>query len=563
MPTNSDTEDFLNRTLADIIDEVKRLRAQKTSLRASNNALRRKISAQHFLPDTYASQLAETKSFLRTVISALANTLREDQKQKLANLVRAIRVDMCVVLTHCAEVVREDFEYILAQCRRLLSFVCISHHEFAFHSYDFGCRETPTSPTAFNPTWTLDLRHGRAGSLLARSLSDRLLTLHLDLTTYEGSFQPLALLLSSAPCLSSLELGRMSPSGPNDTLSPLPDLSFPALEILSVYCDVQPFVKYVTTQWTMPRLASLTCIAPDRIPVPLLDAHGKQLTHLHFMCAADPPPHHPEANTVLLPRLHELCPRIAHLALPVVPAERAALDIRSPTLRYLDICSRPVVAAYRAIALAPTACAPQLRTVRMVLDVHAFVPRYLHPADLPGADSDRAGALEDVSHMPWAQDADSDADSDADTDADARADWLLATAGGIVADFPGCRMRQHSWAVALDGLSCGMVPPRAAGEEGEKEEDDDDDEYEYESRAPSPTDEDTGGSGDEGGDWESDSDSGSDSDMERGWTDDPPGRPLAMFAFSDDLLDSSGRRYDREAVLARFSQSQRGDFLLE
>ena len=47
-------------------------------------------------------------------ISALANTLRENHN--LASLVRAVRIDMCVVLTHCTEVVREDFEYILTQC---------------------------------------------------------------------------------------------------------------------------------------------------------------------------------------------------------------------------------------------------------------------------------------------------------------------------------------------------------------------------------------------------------------------------------------------------------------
>ena len=75
MQTESETEDFLQRPLADIIDEVKRLRAEKNSLVASNNALRHNISAlRHnisslrLLPDLYASQLLETKSFLRTMV---------------------------------------------------------------------------------------------------------------------------------------------------------------------------------------------------------------------------------------------------------------------------------------------------------------------------------------------------------------------------------------------------------------------------------------------------------------------------------------------------------------
>ena len=75
MQTELETEDFLQRPLADIIDEVKRLRAEKNSLVASNNALRHNISALrhnisslHLLPDLYASQLLETKSFLRTMV---------------------------------------------------------------------------------------------------------------------------------------------------------------------------------------------------------------------------------------------------------------------------------------------------------------------------------------------------------------------------------------------------------------------------------------------------------------------------------------------------------------
>ncbi|PIL28275.1 hypothetical protein GSI_09563 [Ganoderma sinense ZZ0214-1] len=493
-------------------------------------------------------------------ISALANTFRRDRKQSLANLVRAIRFDMCVVLTHCAKVVREDFEYILAHCRMLHTYVFIPHPQFSFQPYDFACGAVPvpTDPTAFNPTWILDLRRRRAGSLLAQSINSRLVTLHLDLTTYEGSFSPLAHLLSSTPCLTSLELGSLSPPGrpdnpPSAPSHPLRNLSFPALKTLSIYCDFPPFVHYVTAQWTMPRLASLTCMASDHvsIPISLLDAHGKQLEYLHFMHTGEP--HNLLANTVLLPRLHELCPRIIHLVLPIVPEERPALNIHSPTLLYLDICTRPSVAAYRAVAVAPTAHAPQLKKVRMVLDVCAFVPRYFHPAHMPGADR----ALEDVEHIPGMETP------------DAQANWLLSTSGGTKAEFSEWRVRQHSWAVTLDptgvGVAASAFPP-AAGED--PDEIDSSGEYEYESLPPSPADSDT--SGDEAEDDErpgghSDAGSDADSDLERAWITVRAAAPPvpARIVFVDDLLDSTGRQYDRETVLERFSRSQLGDFLLD
>ena len=354
-----------------------------------------------------ATELLYSDIVLRRMgqISALANTFRRDQNQNLANLVRAIRVDMCVVLTHCAEVVREDFEYILTQCTMLHSFVHIAHPQFGFQPPDFACVTLPTSPAAFNPTWILDLRQRRAGRILTQSLTTRLSTLHLDFTMYGGSFPPLAHLLSSAPCLTYLELGAISPplnDPPSDTFSLLPYLLFPALKTLCIYCDFIPFIRYVTTKWTMPHLTNLTCMAAPDIPTPLLSAHAKQLTYLHFMYTETP--HDLAANIMLLPHLHELCPRILHLVLLIVPAERTALNIHSPTLRYLDICAPPSVEAYRAIALAPTAHAPQLKRVRMVLDMHPVIPRHFHPAHMPG--SDRAIEDSDVSRIPGAEHSD-------------------------------------------------------------------------------------------------------------------------------------------------------------
>ncbi|KAI1786965.1 hypothetical protein LXA43DRAFT_1184818 [Ganoderma leucocontextum] len=479
-----------------------------------------------------ATELLYSDVVLRRMgqISALANTFRADRKRNIANLVRAIRVDMCVVLTHCALVVREDFEYILGRCKMLLSFGYTPHPhpDFSFPGYDHACgSEVPTSPTAFNPTWILDLRHRRAGSLLAQSLNSRLSTLHLGLTTYEGSFRPLAHILSSALHLTSLKLEHFSHgliAHPVDPSSPLPDLVFPVLKTLSIY--------YVGTQWTMPQLATLTCTDADHIPTSLLEAHGKQLKYLHFMYTNTP--QDLEANTALLPHLYELCPRISHLVVLIIPEERTTLSIHSPTLRYLDIVGRPSVATYRAIAFAPTSRAPKLKKVRVVMDVYDFLPRFFHPAHMPGSDR----ALEDVSNIP----------------------------GG-----PG-----HAWAVIPDELSIGLFLPGAVGDPRIPDEDETDSEGEYECRESLPSspapDSDVSGSDDEaepgkdddgGGREDTPSDGDSDSDMERPWfrIEDPPHASMDMFV--DDLLGSSGEQYDRETILERFSRSQLGDFLLE
>ncbi|KAI1792044.1 hypothetical protein LXA43DRAFT_372545 [Ganoderma leucocontextum] len=494
-------------------------------------------------------------------ISALAHTFRAAGNQNFSNLVRSLHVDMCVVLSHCADVVRQDFQYILSQSPMLLAFTFNPHPHPPFN-YDSGPPpgQLLSEPTAFNPTWILDFGHERAGSLLARLLNSRLLTLSLGLSTDEGSFRPLPQILSSAPHLTSLDLGHIFPGSNNvlpDPWSTLPDLLFPELKSLSIYCDSLPFVQYVTTQWTMPRLAYL--YGKEDIPIPLLAAHGRQLTYLHFIYSDWALPHL-SANTLLLPRLYELCPHISHLVVRLSFEERTALNLKSPTLRYLDLIAKPSVAAYRAIALAPIAHAPQLTKVRMVMTVCDFFPLHFHPSHMPGSDR----ALEDLSDIPGAHDSDD------------RADWLMLTTGGIEAWCPEGRVRQHAWAVVLDELCEGTLHPGAAGDPRIPDDDETDSEgvYEYESLPVSPVESDTDASDGDGvedglGDDEMEdvrsADDGLDSDMEREWFELEPEMPPYpnKVAFVDDPLDSSRGQYDRETILERFSQSQLGDFLLE
>ncbi|KAI1784065.1 hypothetical protein LXA43DRAFT_1077489 [Ganoderma leucocontextum] len=488
-------------------------------------------------------------------ISALAHTFRAAGNQSFSNLVRSLHIDMCVVLTHCADVIRQDFQYILSQSTMLLAFTFNPHPHPPF---DYHSGPPPgqllSEPTAFNPTWILDFGHERAGSLLARLLNSRLLTLSLGLSTDEGSFRPLPQILSSAPHLTSLDLGQIFPGSNNvlpDPWSTLPDLFFPELKSLSIYCDSLPFVQYVNTQWTMPRLAYLYC--KDDIPM------------------TDLPPHYSDwalpylsANTLLLPRLYDLCPRISHLVIHLSVEERTALNLNSPTLRYLDLIHKPSVAAYRAIALAPraTAHAPQLTKVRMVTTPCDFFPLHFHPSHMPGSDH----ALEDLSDIPGAHDSDE------------RANWLMLTTGGIEVWCSEGRVRQHAWAVVLDELCDGTLHPGAAGDPRIPDDDETDSEgmYEYASLPVSPVELDSddsdgdgteSGLGDDDGEMEDarSAEDGLDSDMEREWFEVEPETPPYpnKVAFVDDPLDSSRGQYDRETILERFSQSQLGDFLLE
>ncbi|PIL30056.1 hypothetical protein GSI_07800 [Ganoderma sinense ZZ0214-1] len=473
---------------------------------------------------------------------------------------------MCIVLSHCAHVVREDFQYILTQCRMLLSFTFSPHPHPGFEINDGPSPGQELSVSAaFNPSWVLDVAPDGAGSLLARLLDSRLTTLSLDITTDGDNFVHLAQIISSAPRLTSLHLGPITLKF-GTTLSAgwstLPNLSFPELTTLSVHCDFLPFVQYAATQWTMPRLASLYC--REDIPLPLLAAHGRRLTYLHFVYS-EWIPQFRSANVALLPRLHELCPVLSHLVIRLSPAEYTALNLVSPSLRYLDIAAFPSVAAYRAIALAPTAHVPRLRKVRMVVTAPTcdFFPLHFHPARLPGSDR----ALEDLSGIPGADESDE------------VADWLMYTTGGVEGWTPEGLVRQHSWAVVFDERCEGSLPPNGVEDARIPDDDKTDSEgvYEYESRPTSPVDSksDMDDEDDDGaerrdnkceiGDTGSEDGVGSDSDMEREWFEVEPEMPPYpnKVQFVDDPLDTSRGQYDRETILERFSQSQLGDFLLE
>ena len=67
-------------------------------------------------------------------ISALANTL--NQHPDLSDLVRSIRLDSCVVWSHCSNAVRKGLGHILSRCVRLATFSYHAHEHFAMDRWD-------------------------------------------------------------------------------------------------------------------------------------------------------------------------------------------------------------------------------------------------------------------------------------------------------------------------------------------------------------------------------------------------------------------------------------------
>ncbi|TFK79831.1 hypothetical protein K466DRAFT_471822, partial [Polyporus arcularius HHB13444] len=215
-------------------------------------------------------------------ITALAHTLRtNDHHSPLSVLVRALRMDYCVVFESCADVVRSDLEFLLSECTNLLSFSFHSHPLFPFSPDQVKGTLFQDNDAqhfdGFNPSWILEPKY-EAGEALAERLASRLSTLDIAVTLAERHIFQIALMLVHATSLTSLSLGRVTSLLPGASL---PAIHLPALTTLQVHLDHEPFAEYITTQWRMPRLTALTCLWSGAVPVPLLATHASKLTYLH------------------------------------------------------------------------------------------------------------------------------------------------------------------------------------------------------------------------------------------------------------------------------------------
>ncbi|KAI0691287.1 hypothetical protein C8T65DRAFT_745492 [Cerioporus squamosus] len=295
------------------------------------------------------------------------------------------------------------------------------------------------SDRGFNPSWVLDPTPGAVGGALVERLVTGMQSLDIAANLSEGDFGPAMFMLSNAIHLISLSLHRLT--------------------TLKIPLDQPVCLDYVCTQWRMPKLTSLTMAGCSTIPVKFLQAHGAKLTYLHFDEGS-----WIESDTTsklvdgvdLLPRLHELCPVLEHLALLIPKAAYPALLLNSPTLRYLDVVlgTFPAIEQYRSLSLAEGAVAPELQSVRFVMlsEKTPDVPQVCHPSLLL---PDGNGPFTNFPHVPPPPydkiTSDDDAASDVDTVENQRKkdvpEAIEFTTGGILYEFPLARVRQMSWIV--------------------------------------------------------------------------------------------------------------------
>ena len=360
-------------------------------------------------------------------IPPLTQTLVSSKRYNHADLVRSIRLDSCVVWKTCEDTMHKDLCEIMRRCTRLTSFSFHPHPEFPLVLND----QDHTIENGFNPLWILDSRPGTAGDALCHQLATGLRSLDLGFTVAEEFFDPLIALLQFGHHLTSLIFDRIEhTSGFQDAPQAL---EFPQLEMLKVDVHREPFYRYVTHKWNMPRLASLILVDCLLVPIELLEAHGSRLTYLFFSSqyrdryGVSLPPVH----DVVLPRLAELCPCIEHLVIRVPQEALSSIHLSSPTLRYLDITHDFLfdLRHYKLLAFAEDTHAPALQLVRFTSSYGWFFPQMCDPSLL-------LDQKIDLRHM-----------SDDELE---RLSLVDLTSQGIAHLVPGEIVRQTWWCVGLD-----------------------------------------------------------------------------------------------------------------
>ena len=283
-------------------------------------------------------------------ISALARSLRSYPSDRgVAELIKSIRIDSCPVWGPCADVIREDLEYILERCTALRSFSYHPHRGFPLSSRP----QADQSEDFFNPTWFFDDSSAElARPLLAGRLSSGLRTLDLAIPIIPSTFPALIRCLANAPSLERLTLTGLTPFTTNvavweaETLRD--DLELPRLRELNVfYGGPDCYSTYNThlLSWSTPQLTRLTVyLCADADPLNLIRRVGSQLVYLHVYPIARTMSSlpTPDIHQRILEHVFEFCPLAEHVVVPypakdTVEWENIKVKVNSSSLQYLDL----------------------------------------------------------------------------------------------------------------------------------------------------------------------------------------------------------------------------------
>ncbi|RDX43003.1 hypothetical protein OH76DRAFT_1410538 [Lentinus brumalis] len=280
-------------------------------------------------------------------ISALAQTLRSDDLgQKLASMVKTIRIESCPVWLPCADVLREDLAFIISQCTTLTRFSYRPHDNFPtvgpFEEHDvqyYGW---------FNPTWLYQQSfEPEVEPLLTRCFASGLRFLSLGVSLDCTTVRCLHHILSSAEKLESLTLGPTKGCSACHSLIGMPQLQLPRLKELQLYygtASESDIDSHIRSCRQMPLLTRLTIMLREWAAVStLIETAGHGLTYLHLYPLADAL-RKSQCNSINT--LATACPKIEHLVIPLaivatwpngLPVSKLEITLHSPTLRYLDL----------------------------------------------------------------------------------------------------------------------------------------------------------------------------------------------------------------------------------
>ncbi|RPD64942.1 hypothetical protein L227DRAFT_598339 [Lentinus tigrinus ALCF2SS1-6] len=328
-------------------------------------------------------------------IPALARTLSSPGTRDFGGLIHHLRMDSCVVWAQCTDVVREDLLTILRQCVALRSLSFHPHRNFPDVNHP---DDVENGWQGFNPTWLVRDHMDNYGQTLRNHLSSWLRVLDIALKLTETQVVELHKLLSSAHSLCSLKIGPVTVAGTlQDVIPALQPVRFPALTELQLHVNHSATVTLICSRWYMPTLKSMTALSCSGLPEELLKRHGRSLTYLNIC-----PPRRLTTYDYSwepcvvnsLENLPELCPVLDHFVFPAhKPISTSAYilsQIRSPTLRYLDIwCHTCYATRARVEGECNTAVAsgrlPSLVRIRRLKRViHPDIPLICHPSLVSG-----------------------------------------------------------------------------------------------------------------------------------------------------------------------------------
>ncbi|KAI9060170.1 hypothetical protein FKP32DRAFT_1760449 [Trametes sanguinea] len=292
--------------------------------------------------DIVLRRMGQIAGLAHTLLGAADTVAVTNGQRDLAHLVKSVRMDWCIVLPNCMDAIRDALQTIFELCTRLRAFEFYPQDSFPLVTTERDLQEP------FNPVWFLqDDAPSRVAHTFRERCSATLRVLDLGFTLTSSLVSSLHELLSSAPCLVTLKLGRVDSNVGKQDLEALPPLLLPMLRELYLHVDNDPFCHHIANRWNLPLLERLTTRDTFVTPQHLLKKHGSRLTYLN-LCPAEVNAfglwHVPTYDATFAETVENCCPLLEHLVFIEDDAKSGRSRLRAEwllrNLRYLDVWTR-------------------------------------------------------------------------------------------------------------------------------------------------------------------------------------------------------------------------------